>query len=214
MRRALLLVTACCLACVSLSAGPILTFTYDPSGYVDSVGDQTVGWSFNVVAPITVTQLMWFDPDGSQVEAHQVGIFAGSGATPVVQACIGVTAACATPSVWDSVTKYWTLSVTSTPLTAGSYVIGGKITLNENFVWVANAVATNPSITYGTNRYINGPIALTNPTQVLAAPPGGSHLGFFGPNFGTGEIPEPGTLALLGGGLLLLGALRRKRNAA
>jgi hypothetical protein len=224
MKRLFLLVCVLALSCSFLSAGPVLeylTFSYTDNtiNRPVSVNDQNIGWSFTVGAsPITVNQLSWYDPDNAVGQAHQVGIYLDSATTPVVQGCIGQPCAGGL-SVYDAVTDYWTLAVTPTTLTAGStYVIGGRITKDEKFVWFADSAGPTlaGTFTFGTNRYdiSVAPFTLAKPTSILASPPAGpEHLGFFGPNFGT-DVPEPATMILMGAGLVLVGALRKKFGKA
>src|SRR6267154_4205858 len=51
--------------------------TFNPAtGGTAANGDQSVGWQFNVLSPLTVTDLEWYDSAGTGLNtAHTVGIW-------------------------------------------------------------------------------------------------------------------------------------------
>ena len=56
--------------------------TFNPAtGGTGANNDQSVGWQFNVLNSVTVTDLEWFDPTGNGLStAHTVGIWNPAGA--------------------------------------------------------------------------------------------------------------------------------------
>jgi hypothetical protein len=180
-------------------ASPVVTWT--GGTYVQSSWQQTVGWSFTANQTISVSDLEWYDPSGTNLLQHVVDIWTGSGVL-VGTACVG--SGCAGSS-WAA--GYWQTPV-SFSLGSGSYDIAGWVDVGDSFVWFGSTVATDPSITF------NMPVFLHSTSTAF---PGSntccSSIGFFGPNFTEGTTPEPATMVLFGSGIIgLAGVLRRKIN--
>jgi PEP-CTERM motif len=167
------------------------------------VGETPRGWDFVISQPITVMQL---------------GINAG------VSMDI-------TMSLWDATTQTllgqttvtsspfaWTFADLGTPidLTPGDTfsVIGWADTTNTGVPWYiynnGPPAAFNPTgtVTYLNTRYDNGigPSAFPQFTIGSPAQYGVADIGYMS------SVPEPGTIALIGSGLALVGVIRRRLN--
>ncbi|MCW5964237.1 MAG: PEP-CTERM sorting domain-containing protein [Bryobacterales bacterium] len=104
-------------------------------------------------------------------------------------------------------------SISPVHLSAGSYVLGAYYPTAADFFISSLDVApaeilVNPLATYGGSRYISSIESLTFPSSVS---PADWDPGFFGPNALVTAVPEPGTLGLIGAGLLF-GYLRLRRR--
>ncbi len=165
----------------------------------------TFGNEFTVgSSPITVTDLGYFyDPNFSWNSTHQVAIFNANGM---------VVAGVATVTLNNSFySDYWRYTaITPVVLAANTtYLIEG-VSGSDVYTWNDPGFVVNPLITYLGNNWVannginfNGFGLINDVTD-----------GYWGPNFiinGTTTTPEPGSIALLGSGLLaLFGTLRRK----
>lgn len=219
MRKALLLLLLCCfVAAISpaLYADDFAQwFNGAAAGAQLSNGPFTLGWSFNVVNPngIQVTDLAVYVQGGAALlESHDVGIWDSTG-TLVDSATIP--AGGGILEVDQGGAQTWRDVFAPVFLAPGTYTIGA--TWNNNLdpmifdVLQAGNLAgqglanfNGPGVVLIANAYIAGGFA-----EPLAST-GDAHS-YFGPNFET--VPEPGTLIMLGTGVLgLAGALRRKIN--
>jgi hypothetical protein len=154
-------------------------------------GPFTLGFEFQVNAPINVTQLGAFDDsqDGLN-ENHDVGIWNSVG---VLQ----VSATVAAGTVDPLTNQFRYVSVAPVTLGAGTYYIGA--------LWVDGAdyntfpdgansgFATAPQITFVSDSYVAGG-ALADPTNLLAGGPA-----YFGPNFqfvASSAVPLPASVSV------------------
>ena len=193
----------CCglLALLSLSnlyAASVLSWT--GGSFPQSAYQQTVGWNFTVNTALTVASLQWYDPTGTNVLQHTVDVWNMSG-TLQGTACVG--SGCAGSS-WSA--GYWSTPV-GFALATGTYDIGGWVDVGDPFEWYGATVTTDPAITFIQPVFFHGPVTQFPGTTTCCG-----SIGFFGPNFTTGSVPEPGSLGLLASGLVTaVGMLRRKR---
>jgi hypothetical protein len=190
-----------------LSAG-VLTFN-PATGGSGANFNQSVGWQFNVLSPITVTDLEWFDPTGTGLNlAHTVGIWNPAGGL-VTSAMIPAGAAAGL----DGMFRFVLVTPVALPVGSG-YIVGG-----ENFAASTDRLAcgsgdggscdglltqTLDARLSFVNATFGGP-GFTRPTFFSSA-----HEGFYGPSFSV--VPEPSTMLLLGIGLLMFGVLLRRRS--
>jgi len=174
-------------------------------------GPFTLGWSFDVTSSITVTDLAVFTDTGNLVEDHEVGIWDAAG-NLLVSAFVGPTCG-ANGAVLDQLgQQLWCHTLVSpTALAPGTYTIGAtwnSLTDDMIFDGTINDNVNGPNVAFLENAYIAGGFA--DPTNTT-----GDGHSYFGPNFsyGSTSTPEPGTLVLLGSGLLgAVGVVRRKLN--
>ena len=195
-RTALLAAAAVLLGAV---AGPAhaqslaANFTSVTTDYTN--GSWNLGWEFNVLQPIFVNSLAFYD-DGMNglTENHDVGIWDPSGNL------LGS----ATVTNSDPLTGFFrTHGVTPFLLAVGNgYRVAG-VSGSENYTWAPNGFSTIPEVQFVQDRWTLS-TSLVYPTD---SNDGADGAAFFGGNFGTTSTPEPASLVLMASGLLLAGGV-------
>jgi hypothetical protein len=181
--------------------------TFNPiTGGTAANGDQTVGWQFNVLSPLTVTGLEWYDAAGTGLNtAHTVGIWSPAG---TLLTSILIPAGVAAPL--DGMFRFESIAPINLPVGSG-YVIGG-----QNFAASTDLLAcgsggpcdgllvqtVDPGLAF-VNATFSNPGGFTEPTFFSIA-----HEGFYGPSFST-AVPEPSSIVLLAIGLIGVGSAMR-----
>jgi hypothetical protein len=198
-----LLVVLC--SAISLTAAPLPGITFaNLTGESLGNGPFTLGWQFDLSQTITVVGLGAFDDSQDGLaESHDVGIWDSMGN---LMGMATVSAGTVDPLVNQF--RYASVSFTLTP---GTYDIGALWldgADNNTFPGDVTSATTAPGVSFLQNSYIAGG-TLTDPTNHFD-----TEFAYFGPNFLIGSsTPEPGTLVLLGSGLLgAVGVIRRKIN--
>jgi len=162
----------------------------------------SLGWQFDVVRPIWVTQLGFYDDlqNGLQ-ETHEVGIWDSN----------QVLLAHAMVSPSDPLGSWWRWATLSTPVLLGpgsDYSIAA-VTGSENYTWNPVGFVVAPDISFVLDRWSGPTTSLTYPSSSSGL---GMLVGIFGPNFEyVQSIPEPSTFALVMLGALVLGHPRARR---
>ena len=189
-----------------LSAGTLGVATSNDNVFVNT-GTWTLGYSFLVNSAITVTGLGVFDDnsDGLNV-SHDVGLWDASG-----NLLASTTVAAGTVAPLNGF--YRMASISGVSLTAGNIYYVGSVNGIDNDGWLQDpsSLVAAPEITYLSRQYEFSGGGLVFPDLV-----GSGSTGYFGGNFefGTSTVPEPGSLLMLGSGVLAVaGAFRRKFRA-
>jgi len=187
------------------NADPVVTFNA-ATGTNGNNQNQSVGWQFNVVTPLTVTALGWFD-DGANglVTSHTVGIW-----DPTGTLLASVLVPSGTVGILDG--QFRVINIAPLLLSVGTgYIVGG-----ENFDSNTERLAANVSQTVDSRiQFVNPTFSslssgFTRPTNFSIAT-----TGFYGPSFSVlaqTPVPEPTTMLLLGTGVMGIAAKVRKRR--
>jgi hypothetical protein len=169
-------------------------------GTVQTNNNWSLGWQFTVNSPITVDGLAFYD--NTDDESHLVGIY-----NDATQALLVSTTVLTTDP--DMGTAPWRVdSITPYVLGVGTYDIMA-VTGDDNYTYGPTTLTTIPQITFVQDEYCtpaSAALAFPNATDGSQA--------YFGPSFTveTGT-PEPASVLMIGGGLLLAAGLRLRRHA-
>lgn len=181
---------------VPATAGSAPAITFDEAtGVSGTNNNQTVGWQFDVVSPVVVTGLGWFDQGGNGLgTAHTVGIWGPSGTL-----LTSVVVPAGTGAPLDG--QYRIVDIPDIYLPIGTgYIIGGENFSTSDDRLVGNAVQTvDPRIHFVDATYSLIGSGFVRPTNFSIA-----YTGFEGPM--ATLVPEPTTAVLLATGLLAVGA--------
>jgi hypothetical protein len=206
MRTVLLLLA---LTAEAILATPILSFnTAGASSGTEN--NQSVGWSFTVLSPITVTGLGWYDQNGDGLSlAHMVGIWDTVGTL-----LTSATVALGTVNPLDGLFR--TVAISPIVLAPGAgYIVGGQnFTTSTDQLAFGVVPATVASITFtgGVFSAVNG--IFERPTSPTGAGGGNANC-CWGPSFSISVAPEPSSITLVALPFLLwlgLGTTRRIRT--
>jgi hypothetical protein len=189
------------------AAASTIALQWSGSGSVGG-SEQTRGWAFTSDKAINIASLGWFDYEGDGlVDSHQVGIWDASGNLQLS----GIVDAGSTDPLQAGFRYTTTLSGT-TLLAAGTYVVAGLSTYNDD-AWRGvdpARVTLGSAITYLEDR--------TSETSEFefAGQTQGLDVGYFGANFqyDAVDVPEPSVVSLSLLGLGMMGVAARKRRSA
>jgi hypothetical protein len=197
------------LTALALCHGPIVAtagvITFDETTGGSGVNNnQSVGWQFNVLSPITVLSLEWYDPSRTGLStAHTVGVW-----SPIGDLLTSALIPAGAVGVLDDMFRGVQVSAISLPIGNG-YIIGG-----ENFANNSDRLAcggallcdgslvqfVDPRLSFVNATFSSIGSGFTRPTSFSV-----SHEGFYGPSFSTTQVPEPSSFGMLVIGIVVLG---------
>ena len=197
-----LFLLATMIATASLLSAATLGVTTSNDNVFMNTGTWTLGYSFQVNSAITVTGLGVFDDasDGLNV-SHDVGLWDASG-----NLLASTTVGAGTVAPLNGF--YRMSAISGVSLTAGNVYYVGSVNGIDNNGWMQDpsVLIAAPRITYLSRQFEFSSGGLVFPDLA-----GSGSTGYFGGNFefGTSSVPEPGSLLMLGSGVLAAaGALR------
>lgn len=188
----------------SAIAGPAWEFTSSSNTF--SNGNWDFGTFFRANTNLVVTGLGYYaDPVTTQANNNQVGLFDSVG---------NLLASATVDNTYALFGHFRYVTIAPVSLTAGqTYQVSGVSHIN-NYTWNDSGFPTDPDISYLGNTWAvdtdSAPTFLNYYKNDVAD-------GYWGPNLFintrdfTGEVPEPGSLALLGLAFAGLAAARRRK---
>jgi hypothetical protein len=186
-------------------AAPVISFD-EGTGTTGSNNNQAVGWQFNVLSPLTVTGLGWFDQgqDGLSI-SYEVGIW-----NPAGTLLTSVVVPAGTVAPLDGQYRMVALALGLSLGVGDGYIIGGLNSSSSLDRLAGNVSHTvDPRIAY-VDAVFSGTSGFVRPVSFSSAT-----TGFYGPMFAAeadSEIPEPSTLALGAAGLVALWVARKRQQ--
>lgn len=204
------------LALTTSAHAQVLALDFSTSGFSDTVNnaniDTTIGWTFSVNTPVTVTALGLWDEgaDGFQTD-HEVGLWDSNG---TLVASTTITSASTTVSSSSTDGQWLFNTISDQVLSSGTYTIGALFTEDSNdFMRYGTTASIDTRLGFGAPVW-STPATGTGLTQPTGNPPYTSP-GLFGPNLQLNAVvvPEANTVALLTLALPVIGmvAVRRKK---
>jgi hypothetical protein len=194
-KRFLMTLAAACLVLFGSSAAladsiPVITFNQATGGSGLNQA-QSVGWQFNVLNPLTVNALGWFDEGADGLgHSHTVGIWNPAGAL-----LTSILVPAGTVASLNGVYRMVSIADLILPV-ANGYIIGG-----ENFDTSGDRLAADVTQTVDSrlgfvDATFSSPLGsgFTRPTLSSVATDG-----FYGPMFAaaSASVPEPASILLL-----------------
>lgn len=205
-KRTYLALLAILLSPVAANADPILASFDNPSVFFGQ--DQSLGYAFSSDTSATITALGFWDSGGDGFAAnHEVGIWDAGG---TLLGLVNLSAGTSNTLIGDF--RYADLASAISLVAGATYFIAGT-TAADDWVFQASNIIMDTGFNYlGSYFYspsgnVGGSALFPN---TLAADREYMTVNAFASE--SVSVPEPGTLALLGIGLLGIGATRRKRT--
>jgi hypothetical protein len=169
-----------------------------------------IGWQFTAQEKLNVFRLGYFDIDSGSI-AHSVALYNAA----------GVQLASATIGSGQGTTSgfFRTVNIPSVFLDKGeNYILAATVgdgTYTADTTGTFGGTNTFAGLQFNNVTYLSDVFDSHNnslPTTWTSLEGGAATYGTFGPNMDANAVPEPGTVVLVGAGLLGLVAVRRKQN--